>query len=422
VGILVMSPAQAGAQKDQFVAAVRELAGAALEAGPTTRQHVQAATDRMSAALAQWDRTIGAVESRITRDLENAPGTRAYNLHLELGVLYLERGRLADAQRQLEMASAADPRAPEPRVLRATALELGGQRDAAGREWQAVWSADRTNPIAAYQMLCTGGGMAADRSAALSSLVSAYRRLLAADEPPRLLSFAAVNVVPDTFSAAPIVGDAATAAAFAHLAEARYDDALAALRREPAATESPLARFARGREYEQANRVHEARLEYQAAVAGALSGRSLLYVGIGRLAQVEGDFDGAVEAFKRAVQLNPNDVNMHRELALAYAAKGAVDDAFTEFTAALLLNPRHAEVFADIGRLFLDAGRDAEALPPLYRALALAPERYEARYAIATGLTRMGRSDDAARELAAFQQAQRDALDRQRKGLDTPSR
>jgi len=185
--------------------------------------------------------------------------------------------------------------------------------------------------------------------------------------------------------------------------------------------ESALARFTRGQELEKANRVREARREFEAAVAGTLSGRNLLLAGIGRLAQVEGDFAGAINAFQRAVQLNPNDVNMHRELAFAYAAQGAVDQAFNELAAALLLNPRDAQTFADIGRLFLDAGRDADALPPLQRALALAPSRYETRYALATGLTRLGRTADAARELEAFQQAQRQAIDRQRRAFpDSP--
>ena len=111
---------------------------------------------------------------------------------------------------------------------------------------------------------------------------------------------------------------------------------------------------------------------------------------------------------------------MHRELAFAYAGQGAGDDAFTELVASLLLNPRDAQTFADIGRLFLDSGRDADALPPLYRALALAPERFETRYAIATALTHLGRKDDAARELAAFERAQREALERKRRDLATP--
>jgi len=249
---------------------------------------------------------------------------------------------------------------------------------------------------------------------------TAYQRLLAKDENARPLSLAEIDIVPDTFSATPIVGDMATGAGFAALAEARYDDALAALRRDAvAAGEAPRAHLARAQEFEKANRVREARREYEAALTGALSGRSLLYLGIGRLAQVEGDFAGAIEAFRHAAQLNPNNGNMHRELAFAYAGQGATDEAFTELVAALLLNPRDAQACADIGRLFLDAGRDADALPPLNRALALAPERYQTRYAIATALTRLGRNDEAAREMAAFERAQREALERQRRGLAT---
>jgi tetratricopeptide (TPR) repeat protein len=423
VSALMLSAAPAFAQKDQFAAAVRDLAGAALGADPASRSvGVKVATDRMASALAQWDRTISAIDARVTRDLQTTSGRRAYELHFELAVLYLERGRIADALRHLEHASSADPDAADSLLLRATALERAGKTDAAAQRWLAVWLADRNNPAKAYQLLRSGGGTQADRAAAIGVIKGAYERLLTGTEPPRSLVAGSLNVIPDTFSATPIVGDAATAEAFAHIAEARYDDALAALRRDAPAGEGALAHFNRGREHEQANRVREARREFEAAVTGTLAGRSLLYVGIGRLAQVEGDFAGAVDAFRRAVQLNPNDVNMHRELGLAYAAQGAVDEAFVEFAASLLLNPRDAQTFADIGRLFLDAGRDADALQPLYRALALAPERYETRYAIATGLTRIGRDDDAARELATFQQAQRDALDRQRKGFASPSR
>ncbi len=422
-GAILLWAVPAHAQKEQFLASVRELSSlAAPVGGGAAPAAVRAAADRMAAALAQWDRTIASMAGRITKDLEAASGRRAYELHMELAVTYLERGRATDAERHLKMASGADPAAPDPHVLRAAALELAHGPDAAGSEWVAVWSADRSNPVKSYHLLRSGGGTLAERGAAAQVIQAAYQRLLSAEEAMRPLSVAAVNLVPDSFSAAPVVGDAATARAFALLAEARYDDALAALRRGAEAGEAPLARLARAQEHEKSNRLREARREYEAVIAGTLSGRSHLYVGIGRLAQVEGDFAGAVEAFKRAVQLNPNDVNMHRELALAYAGQGATDEAFAEFAAALLLNPRSAQVFADIGRLFLDAGRDRDALPPLSRALTLAPERYEARYALATGLTRIGRHEEAARELAAFQQAQRDALDRQRKGFDTPSR
>jgi tetratricopeptide (TPR) repeat protein len=414
---LALSVGSAHAQKGPFVAAVRDLAAASTTAAPS-RSSVQTAVDRMAAALAQWDRTISAVDSKISRELESASGRRAYELHVELGVIYLERGRLDDALRHLEMASSAEPTASDPHVLRAVALDSAGKHDVAARQWRVVWSLDRDNPVKAYHVLRSGAAGAGDEHGAAASVMqAAYTRLLATDELPRPLSMAAIDAVPDTLSTTPVVGDALTGEAFAHLAEARYDDALAALRRQGPAGGGALAHFARGREYEKTGRLHDARREYEAAIAGTLSGRSLLHSGIGRLAQVEGDFAGAVAAFRRAVQLNPNDVNMHRELAFAYAAQGAVDEAFHELVASLLLNPRDAQTFADIGRLFLDAGRDADALPPLQRALRLAPERYESRYALATALTRLGRSDDAARELAAFERAQREALERQRRGL-----
>ena len=420
VGALIVS-APAHAQKDQFVAGVRDLITATTSAEPN-RSGVQAAIDRMAAALAQWDRTIAAIDSRIVKDLEGAGGRRAYELHVELGVLYFERGRLADALRHLELASNAEPAAADAQILRAVAFEAAGKHDAAAQQWLVVWDLDRANPVKAYQVLRSGAAGAATHPAAASVMKAAYARLLSAEEQPRPLSVAAIDIVPDTFSPGPVIGTAATAEAFAHIAEARYDDALAAFRREAPAGEPSRARLARAQEYEKANRVREARREYEAAIAGTLSGRSLLYLGVGRLAQVEGDFAGAIEAFRHAVQLNPNDVNMHRELAFAYAGQGAVDEAFRELVAALLLNPRDARTFADIGRLFLDAGQDAEALPPLRRALALAPEMYETRYAIATSLTRLGRTDDAARELAAFERAQRDMLDRQRQDLGGSSR
>lgn len=419
-GTLILAAAPVHAQKDQFVAGVRDLITATTSADPA-RSGVQAAVDRMAAALAQWDRTISAIDSRIVKDLAGAGGRRAYDLHVELGVLYLERGRLADALRHLELAASAEPAASDAHILHAVALEAAGQHDAAARQWQVVWGLDRANPVKAYQVLRSSAGHATPHPAAASVMKAAYERLLSAEEQPRPLSVAAIDLFPDTFSAGPLVGTGATDEAFAHLAEARYDDALAAVRREaPAVGEPARTRFARAQEYEKANRVREARREYEATIAGTLSGRSLLYLGIGRLAQVEGDFAGAIDAFRHAVQLNPNDVNMHRELAFAYAGQGAVDEAFHELVAALLLNPRDAKTFADIGRLFLDAGQDAEALPPLRRALALAPGLYETRYAIATSLTRLGRTDEAARELAAFERAQREMLDRQRQGLAVP--
>jgi tetratricopeptide (TPR) repeat protein len=180
---------------------------------------------------------------------------------------------------------------------------------------------------------------------------------------------------------------------------------------------SALAHFARGQRDEAEARVASARREYQTALPGVLLGRAAILVGIGRLAQVEGDLAGAIDAFDQASRLDPNNPGIRKELAGAYAAQGRVDDAFGELLAALLIDSRDGQAHAGIGQLYLDAGRDAEAVTAFSRALELTPERYETRYALATAYTRLGRAAEAGREFELFERARREKLDERRRNI-----
>src|SRR4051812_37047797 len=218
--------------------------------------------------------------------------------------------------------------------------------------------------------------------------------------------------------AGPVVGNASTGPAFALLASGNYSEALAQL---SAVTpdggrtlDGPLLRFAQAQEDEKENRIAEARQGYVAALAGTLAGRSAIYVAIGRLSQVEGDLPGAVDAFAHAVRLNPADQTVRQELASAWAASGRVDDAFAELVAGLLVNPANATLHAAIGQLRLDADHPADAIPAFMRALQLNPAGYEVRYALAHALTRVGKLEEAATQLAMFESARREMLERRR--------
>jgi tetratricopeptide (TPR) repeat protein len=143
----------------------------------------------------------------------------------------------------------------------------------------------------------------------------------------------------------------------------------------------------------------------------------VLLVGLARLAQVDGDPAGAIDALTQAARLNPNDPNIHKELASAYAAEGRGDDAFCELMAALLIDRRDAQAHASIGQLFANGGRDAEAVAAYNRALDLAPARYEIRYALAAAHRRLGNAAEAARQLDIFERARRQALERRRRDI-----
>jgi len=411
------------AQLDSFVQAVRALADAAVQK-PVQTAAIRTAVERMGTSLAEWDRTLAALEGRVSRDIAGASGRQAYQLRVELGVAYQARGRTADALKQFEAAVALQPPASDVQVLRALALEAAGRIDEAGTAFRAAWAADSGNPVKAYyvaQRTKPSGATGSDAERARAVLADTYKRL---DIGVRhsVAGFPTPAAIPDTLSRTPIVGDSMTARGFALIAEGRYTEAVAALTRQTTANDarhddSPLVQLAQGQRDEAANRVAEARRAYGAALGGALAGRSVLYVGIARLAQVEGDLPGAIDAFTQAVRLSPNDPTIHREFAAAYVAHGVADAAFCELMAALLVDPRDAQAHADVGQLYLDTSRDAEAVTAFDRALTLAPKRYEFRYALATAHTRLGHSAEAARQLELFERARREALDERRRAI-----
>jgi tetratricopeptide (TPR) repeat protein len=180
---------------------------------------------------------------------------------------------------------------------------------------------------------------------------------------------------------------------------------------------APLLHFVSGQQAERLGEVGSARHHYEQALAGALLGRSALYVAIARLAQVEGNTTAAVDGLRSAVRLTPNDSYVHKELAAAYVAQGHVDDALCELIAALLIDPRDAHAHATIGQLFLDTDRHSDAVHAFTKALELRPDAFEVRYGLATALARLGNADDATRQFDLFERARRAAQERRRRDI-----
>jgi tetratricopeptide (TPR) repeat protein len=417
---LAGAPRAASAQTP-FLDAVRDVAAtASASTGPADIVPRRAAAlARMRAALTEWDRSIGGLESRNALELRGASDERAFQLRVELGLAYRQRGRLADALREFDAAAALQRNASDVHVLRALTLDAGRARDEASRAFRTAWLRDAANPVKAYLALMPRSALDTnERARARNALHEVFAR-----PPARAAAFLVLDPVPDTLSRTPVVGDAMMAGVFAQLAEGRLDDALRRFSAIDAAAasrddDSPVAHFERGRAQEIEGRQANARQSYAAALAGTVTGRHVLYVGIGRLAQVEGDFGAATEAFVHAVLLNPNDPVIHRELAGAYAGAGRITDALNELAAALLLNPRDVDAMAAAGNLLLDNDRAADAVALLTRAAGINPDRAQTHYALAVALSRAGQTDDASREFDVFERLSRDALDERRREVN----
>jgi tetratricopeptide (TPR) repeat protein len=417
---LALRPCMAHAQLETFAQAVRDLTVASGQSEPSRSVGIHAAVDRLAPALAEWDRRIDALKVQADGELAGSPtAEHAFQRHVELGVAYRARGRMAEAVREFDAASRIRP-SSDVQVLRALTFESSGRFDEAGSAFRAAWLLDPASPAKAYYAAQRGGAPGPDRDRARAMLADVYRDLGADRGQTPSPPFITLGVIPDDLSRAPLVADNATARGFALLREEKYSDAVAALkgaesRGKP--EDSPLAHFARGQQDEAMNRVAEARREYQAALAGTLAGRSVLFVAIGRLLQVEGDAAGAIDAFGQAVRLNPNDPTVHKELAGAYAAENRADEAFCELMAALLIDRRDAQAHASIGQLYLDTGRNADAVKAFSRALELRPDGYEVRYSLATALTRLGNAGEATRQLEIYDRLRREALEKRRRDI-----
>ena len=93
----------------------------------------------------------------------------------------------------------------------------------------------------------------------------------------------------------------------------------------------------------------------------------------------------AIEAYKRALALKPDDEVAMLNLANAYRARGKTDDALAAleiFKGALKVNPRNPQAWYQLATLYLDMGRDKDAEKTFREALSANPKMGAAHNAL----------------------------------------
>ena len=107
----------------------------------------------------------------------------------------------------------------------------------------------------------------------------------------------------------------------------------------------------------------------------------------------------ALEAFLRTVELDPENSDGHRRLAIAYGAAGQVDKAVAEYRRAIALDPAYHRNHQSFGAFYFHRGEYPEALKHFQKAVELAPQEAATHYALATAFTEMGQFSAAEAEL-----------------------
>jgi tetratricopeptide (TPR) repeat protein len=193
-------------------------------------------------------------------------------------------------------------------------------------------------------------------------------------------------------------------------AERTLDDAIRSF------PESGQAHYRLGKLYQERSLVHEAIRELEAAsLLAPVTGLDNLYETIGALYASEANFDGAVAAYSKRAEVNPNNPDAHRKLGEIYFLQGRDDEALAEFLTTLLLDPANAESRSGAAQVYVRMGKYEEAAESARLALARNAALKEAHYALAMSLVRLGKTEDAKRELDDYQRLQADAMSQNRR-------
>jgi TolB-like protein/DNA-binding winged helix-turn-helix (wHTH) protein/Tfp pilus assembly protein PilF len=107
------------------------------------------------------------------------------------------------------------------------------------------------------------------------------------------------------------------------------------------------------------------------------------------------DWKGAENSFRRALELDPNNLDAHYHYAFLLMALGRFPESITEIQTAEQLDPLSHQVQATFGRILLHAGKADEAVRRLQQAIEREPRSAQAHYRLGQVYEQMGRYTEA---------------------------
>lgn len=407
--VATLAPARtASAQHRPFLEGLSEFTAAIAGTYGDEGTRVEPALDTMAAALAQWDRELQGLDADVTAGVRTATPDVAVRLHTGLAQRYEQRGRLADALRQVDAAISLEPLAPALHLLRAQLLEALSRRAEAGGAFRIAWTGNRRDPVAAYHVLRYAATLdPQDVQGAAETLRAAYRALADGSPPENPVRFSTIDPLQQGSGEVPDVVPAAYRPGYARLAVGEYGEAIAEFRRAAAADPLVSDPFSRTEPMVQAiealrqGRPAEARARLERANGRSDSSESHRVLGL--IYWTESRYDQSVAELTAALRRQPHDERSRLALSRVLSAAGRHSDAERALRETIEVLPESALAHVWLSRASEDANRLAEARQELEIAAATV---FTGRGAFFASIARLASgTGDFQRAIEALEQA-----------------
>jgi len=108
-----------------------------------------------------------------------------------------------------------------------------------------------------------------------------------------------------------------------------------------------------------------------------------------------GNFTGAAELFKQAIELDPGNSNAHNELGVTYVRLGRLEESVASFQTAIGISPGLVEARYNLGTQYFKLGKYGEAIHELTETVHLEPGHANAWNNLGVALARVSHHRDA---------------------------
>ena len=116
----------------------------------------------------------------------------------------------------------------------------------------------------------------------------------------------------------------------------------------------------------------------------------------------EGKIDAAIEAFRRAISIDPQYAAAHHNLGILLRRQGQFDEAIESYTRATAIQPDFVEAHYNLGNALFDLGDLDAAVASYHKALAIKPDFAQAHNNLGNALIKLGKLDES---LVCYQKA-----------------